>query len=112
VAASVGKAKVKAYAKPRAAVLATGDELVGVDQTPGPAQIRNSNNLMLLSLVKRLGCDVRDHGIVVDRPEEIRRAIEEGLKSDLLFVTGGMSTGEYDYVPKILGELGVEFRIT
>ena len=112
VAASVGAARIKVFAKPRIAVLATGDELVTVAQTPGPAQIRNSNNLLLVSLARRMGCDVIDLGIVRDEPDKIRRAIENALAADVLMVTGGMSMGEYDYVPRILLELGVAFRIT
>jgi molybdopterin molybdotransferase len=112
VASSVGAHKIKVFARPAVAVLATGDELVNVDETPGPAQIRNSNNIMLVSLLKRWGCPVRDLGIVPDQPQEIRAAIREGLSDDVLLVTGGMSMGEYDYVPKILHEMGIEFRIT
>jgi molybdopterin molybdotransferase len=111
VAASVGKSRVKCFAKPRVAVIGTGDELVGVDEVPGKGQIRNSNNVMLVSLLKRLGCEVRDLGVVRDEPEKIRAVMEEGMKSDVVFVTGGMSMGEYDYVPRILGEMGVESRI-
>ena len=112
VAASVGASRVRVFAKPQAAVLGTGDELVGVDQTPGPAQIRNSNNIMLVSLLKRMGCDVTDLGVVRDDPSIIRAAIERGLKFDALFVTGGMSMGAHDHVPRILRELGVELLIT
>jgi molybdopterin molybdotransferase len=113
VAASVGASRVRVFAKPRAAVLATGDEIVPVDREPGPAQIRNSNSLMLVSLLKRLGCDVADLGVTRDDPDTIRDALRRGIASfDVLFVTGGMSMGEYDYVPKLLAELGVELRVT
>jgi molybdopterin molybdotransferase len=113
VAASVGAAKVRAFAKPRIAVLATGDELVQVDQTPGKAQIRNSSNVMLAALVRRMGCDVVDLGQAEDDPKLIHEAILNGTKrADVLLVTGGMSMGEYDYVPRVLGELGMELKIT
>ena len=112
VAASVGAARVRAIAKPRAAVLATGDELVSVDQTPGPAQIRNSNSLMLVSLLKHLGCEVTDLGVVRDTPDAVRTALSDGMRFDVLFVTGGMSMGQHDYVPHTLAELGVDLRIT
>ena len=69
LAASVGAAELLVYARPRVAVLGTGDELVPVDQTPGPAQIRNSNNVMLAALLRRLGCNVTDLGVAPDRPE-------------------------------------------
>lgn len=112
VAASVGASQVAVFARPRVAVLSTGDELVAIDQLPGPAQIRNSNNLMLVSLLRRLGCDVTDLGNVRDDLPAIRSAIDVGLSFDILFVTGGMSMGQFDFVPKALIELGVELKIT
>jgi molybdopterin molybdotransferase len=112
VAASVGASSVRVFAKPRAAVLATGDELVPFHQVPGAAQIRNSNSLMLVSLLKRLGCDVTDLGVVRDTPDAVRDALTEGMRFDVLFVTGGMSMGRHDYVPRTLADLGVDLRIT
>jgi molybdopterin molybdotransferase len=114
VAASVGAAEVEVFELPRVAVLGTGDELVPFDAEPGPAQIRNCNNPMLVSLLKRLGCAVHDMGIAPDNPDFIRARIIEALTGDYdaLFVTGGMSMGEHDYVPKILQELGVELKVT
>jgi len=112
-AASVGAARVRVCAKPRVGVLATGDELVPIDQTPGPAQIRNSNSVMLAALLRRLGCDVSELGVVRDTPEAVRNALQRAMSQcDVLFVTGGMSMGAYDYVPRTLVELGVDLRIT
>ena len=93
-------------------MLATGDELVPIDQTPGPAQIRNSNSLMLVSLLKHLGCEVTDLGVVRDTPDAVRNALIDGMRFDVLFVTGGMSMGQHDYVPRTLAELGVDLPIT
>jgi molybdopterin molybdotransferase len=112
VAATVGAVELDVFAAPRVAVLATGDELVGAGQQPGPSQIRNSNNPMLVSVLRRLGCEVIDLGAVRDDPDLIRDALRRGLEHDALFVTGGMSMGEYDYVPRLLIELGVELKIT
>jgi molybdopterin molybdotransferase len=112
VAAAMGAATVDVFARPRVAILSTGNEIVPVDQRPGAAQIRNSNSHMLLALLTRLGCDVIDLGIVADEPELIRTKLEEGMDNDALFVTGGMSMGEYDYVPRLLAEIGVELRIS
>ena len=112
VAASIGTAEVEVFAAPNVAVLATGDELVPVDRQPGPAQIRNSNSPMLISLLRRLGCHVTDLGIAPDQPDQLRDSLRRGLEHDALFVTGGMSMGSHDYIPRMLDELGVRLRIT
>jgi molybdopterin molybdotransferase len=112
VAASVGASAVNVFDRPRCAVLATGNEIIPFDQSPQAAQIRNSNNPMLLALLTRLGCTVRDLGVVRDDPALIAAAIEDGRRDDALFITGGMSMGQYDYVPRILAELGGDLKIT
>jgi molybdopterin molybdotransferase len=112
VAASVGATSMEVFARPRAAVLSTGDEIVPIHADPGPSQIRNSNSPMLRSLLQRLGCETIDLGHVRDEPALIRNAIELGLQHDLLFVTGGMSMGKYDYVPRVLREIGVQLHVT
>ena len=83
-----------------------------VDQVPGPSQIRDSNTHMLVALLGQLGCEVADVARVPDDRESIRDAIRRGMQHDALFITGGMSMGEYDYVPGLLVELGVDMKIT
>lgn len=112
VAATVGAAELDVYDRPKVAVLGTGDEIIPIDQTPSAAQIRNSNNPMLVALLERMGCDVTDLGVVGDDPDRIRQRLEQGLAFDALFVTGGMSMGHFDFVPKTLLELGVTLKIT
>jgi len=113
VAISVGAVDVDVYARPRLAVLGTGDELVGIDVLPAPAQIRDSNTPMLVALLSRLGYDVADLGFVRDDLQTIRATISHALQHhDALFITGGMSMGEYDYVPRALLDLGVKLKIT
>ncbi len=112
VAASVGASTIPVYIPPHVAVLGTGDELVSIDAKPSAIQIRNSNTPMLASLLRHLGAEVTDLGFVRDDPPLIRQAILQGMSFEALFVTGGMSMGEFDYVPKILQELGVELMIT
>jgi molybdopterin molybdotransferase len=113
VAATVGAASVCVFARPRVAVLGSGDEVVAIDvAAPGPGQIRNANNLLLSSLLTRLGCDVTDFGVVRDDPATVREAIGRGRGFDVLFVTGGMSMGRYDYVPRTLIDLGAVMKVT
>lgn len=113
VAASVGASELEVFAAPSVGVLATGNEIVPIDVEPSAVQIRNSNNIMLVSLLKRLNCDARDLGIVKDEPLDIRAAIELGVAGhDVLLVSGGMSMGDFDYVPRILSDLGFDLKIT
>src|SRR4051794_27250461 len=112
VAASGGLANPMGYARPTGAGLGTGDEIVPVDQMPGPAQIRDSNTLMLAALLARLGCEVRNLGTVQDDVKAMRAAFEEGLNADVLFVTGGMSMGTRDFVPGLLRDMGFQTRIS
>ncbi|MBC7785219.1 MAG: molybdopterin molybdotransferase MoeA [Burkholderiales bacterium] len=111
VLATVGAVTVKVYARPRVGVLTTGDEIIPIDGVPTGAQIRNSNNLLLCSMVRTLGAEPIDLGHVRDDPGLIRDAIERA-SVDVLLVTGGMSMGEYDYVPRVLKEMGYELPIT
>jgi molybdopterin molybdotransferase len=112
VAAGVGAIHLDVFRAPSTAVLGTGDEIVPIDATPGPEQIRGSNNAMLTSLLQTLGCSPRDLGTCRDDRQATRDAILNGLDGDALFITGGMSMGERDYVPAILKELGADFRVT
>ena len=106
--AEVGRGEVDVIRLPQVAVLATGNELVPLDQVPGPGQIRNSNEPLLAACVARAGGIPRPLGIAVDQPAELRRLIAAGLESDVLVVAGGVSAGVLDLVPGVLAELGVE----
>lgn len=112
LAASVGKSRLEVYKRPRAAVLTTGDEIVGVDATPGPTQIRNSNSYSLAVQIRNAGGEPVLLPIAPDEPRELRSLIEEGLKSDLLLMTGGVSMGRYDLVEQVLQDLRAEFFFT
>lgn len=111
-AATVGASVLQVIAAPRVGVLATGDEIVPLEQTPAPTKIRNANSPMLMALLRQMGCRAVDLGTVGDRPEAIRRALIKGMQLDALLVSGGMSMGRHDHVPRILRELGVEMKIT
>jgi len=108
VLGAVGAQHVPVFQRPRATVMTTGDELVGLSEAPGPGQIRDSNRRTLMALLEREWCRVIDGGIVADDLTEIRRAIRSGLESDVLVLSGGVSAGVYDLVRQALEEEGVE----
>lgn len=108
VLAEVGRAQVKTYPRPTVAILATGNELVPPGDTPGPGQIRNSNETLLRGLVRRAGGIDLGLGIARDTREDLRRLIEPALRSDVLVLSGGVSAGVLDLAPSVLTELGVE----
>ena len=112
IAASVGKSSLQVFRKPRVAVLATGDEIVEVNQTPGPAQIRNSNTYSIAAQVQQAGGEPVLLPIAPDEPARLRELIEQGLESDLLLLAGGVSMGKYDLVEQVLGELNAGFYFT
>ena len=91
----------------KTAIISTGDELVSIEETPLPHQIRKSN---VFSIQARL----RDYGIasslyhLVDNKESIRTKIKELLDTyEILILSGGVSKGKFDFIPEILNELGV-----
>jgi len=112
VAAAVGKTTVQVCKKPRVAILSTGDEIVDSAQSPGPFQIRNSNSYSLAAQVTAAGGDPVVLPIAPDEEVALRRLIEEGLKSDLLLLSGGVSMGKFDLVEPALVALGAEFFFT
>jgi molybdopterin molybdotransferase len=112
LAASVGKSSLQVYKRPRVAVLSTGDEIVSIDATPSPTQIRNSNSYSLAVQIRNAGGEPVLLPIAPDEPRKLRALIEEGLKSDLLLMTGGVSMGRYDLVEQVLEELKAEFFFT
>jgi molybdopterin molybdotransferase len=109
MAAEVGHASVLVTKRPRVAILSTGDELVGVDQQPGPFQIRNSNNVSLAAQVTLAGGEPAVSGNARDEIAELRARIERALDADMLVLSGGVSAGKYDLVEKVLEDLGAEF---
>jgi molybdopterin molybdotransferase len=112
IAASVGKNQLRVFRKPRVAVLSTGDELVEIGTAPGPAQIRNSNSYSLAAQIQNAGGEPGLLPIAPDEPRRLRSLIEEGLRADLLLLTGGVSMGKYDLVEQVLTELQAEFYFT
>ena len=112
VAAAVGRTRLVVHAKPRVAVLSTGDEVVDVDVPPAPNQIRNSNSFSLAAQIGAAGGEPVLLPIAPDEPRRLRELLSEGLESDLLLITGGVSMGKYDLVEPALAELHAEFFFT
>jgi molybdopterin molybdotransferase len=107
--ASVGATHIPVYRKPDVAIIATGDEIVDIAERPLPHQIRNSNSHTLAAQVQRAGATPRVLPVAKDDYEHTRGLIEEGLSSDLLLLSGGVSAGKYDLVEQVLADLGAEF---
>jgi molybdopterin molybdotransferase len=112
LAASVGKSRLQVFVCPRIAVLATGDEIVEVDAAIGSTQIRNSNSYSLAVQIQQAGAEPLLLPIAPDEPRKLRQLIEQGLQSDLLIMTGGVSMGRYDLVEQVLAEMQAEFFFT
>ena len=110
-AAAAGAARVSVYRRPRVAVLATGDELVDIEQKPTGALIRNSNQELLSALISTAHAQPVLLGVARDNKETLRERIVEGLREDVLCITGGVSMGAFDFVPEVLEQCGATFRI-
>jgi molybdenum cofactor synthesis domain-containing protein len=105
--AAVGHPQVLAHPRPRVAIMATGDELVPVDQTPGPGQLRDSNSHALMAAVRAAGCEALSLGHVRDDEDALRAAFESGLaRADLVLSSGGVSMGTRDLIKPLLEALG------
>ncbi|MGV2830628.1 molybdopterin molybdotransferase MoeA [Myxosarcina sp. GI1(2024)] len=100
------------YRRPRVAILSTGDELIPPDRPLQPGQIIDSNQYALASFVATNGGIPINLGIIPDRPPALREAIAKAIDSaDMVLSTGGVSVGDYDYVERILAELGGELHV-
>jgi len=105
--AAIGQRDVLVYRRPKVVVMATGDELVEPWEKPPAAGIRNTNGYQLAAQIKSTGATVVYHGIVADRREALRAAIQKaGKDCDLLLMSGGVSVGVYDFVAGALEDAG------
>lgn len=107
VAASVGVASMEVYSPLRVALLSTGDELVDPPAEPGPGQIFNSNHYALVGLVRQLGMEVVNIGLVKDDFDATATALSDAAeRADVIISSGGVSVGEEDHVKAALLQLG------
>jgi molybdopterin molybdotransferase len=104
--ASLGYSRVKVIRRPVVAVLATGDEIVDIDQPLPEGKIYNSNTYSIASLVRRYGCVPRILGIALDNEASLVSKLKQAQDADMLLTIGGVSMGDYDMVKDILARDG------
>ena len=108
VLATVGKSFVKVVKQPRVMIISTGDELIGVDETPLEHQIRRSNVFTLVSLLEKLNIPSETDHITDDKPI-LKSKIKTYLQQyNVLLFSGAVSKGKFDFLPEVFDELGVE----
>jgi molybdopterin molybdotransferase len=106
VLASLGHSTALVIRRPIVAILATGDELIGVDQPLAPGHIHDSNTYTIAVEVSRYGGIPKVLGIGHDSVQSLTEKIDEGLDADMLITSGGVSEGDYDIVKDVLAEHG------
>lgn len=109
VLAAVGAVEPLVYKKVRVAVLSTGDELVEPEVFPATGKIRNSNSSQLVAQIQGMGADAVYLGIVADNAQHTREMISKALSdAQVAIFSGGISMGDFDFVPEVIEELGLE----
>jgi len=108
VMAMVGATRVTVRCRARVGVISTGSELVEPDQKPTGAQIRNSNSSQLMAQVARAGALGSYYGVAPDEEKAIERLLRQALEEDdVVLISGGVSFGDYDLVPKVMRNVGL-----
>jgi len=105
--ASLNRSMVGVYRRPRAAIVATGDELVDIDQQPTGAQVVNSSAYALSGAIREAGGEAVILRVARDTKSEVRERLEEAMAFDVVLSTGGVSVGQFDFVKGVLDELGM-----
>ncbi|MBB3698055.1 molybdopterin molybdotransferase MoeA [Flammeovirga yaeyamensis] len=108
ILATVGKSKVKVFVRPKIAVIATGDELVGVDDTPNDYQIRMSNCYSLKATLSENGFDSEIFHLTDDKEELLIKIKNIKEQFDVLVFSGGVSKGKFDFLPEVFESLGIK----
>jgi molybdopterin molybdotransferase len=112
LSASCGYSTLEVFARPRVAILATGDELVAIQTTPGPGKIRNSNAPRLAALASKSGGEPIILPTAADTAEALDAALAQAAQADMLLISGGVSAGKYDLVEPALARLGAQFHFS
>jgi molybdopterin molybdotransferase len=108
ILATVGKVFIDVYRFPSIGILSTGTELVEPGEIPGLSQIRNTNAYQMIAQLGKIGIDCDYYGIAVDDEDVTRKMIDTALNNnDILILSGGVSMGEFDFVPAVLDSLNI-----
>ncbi|MBI5047524.1 MAG: molybdopterin molybdotransferase MoeA [Deltaproteobacteria bacterium] len=108
--AAIGKPNVYVHQRPKIAVLATGDELVEIEETPANGKIINSNSYAISAQIKACGAIPVQLGIARDNKKDLEKKLEFGLTADCIVSSGGVSVGDFDFVKDVLKGMGSEMR--
>jgi molybdopterin molybdotransferase len=101
--AGIGKTEVQVFLRPRVAVISSGDEIIPIQKTPEPGQIRDINRYAIAAMIRETGGVPLFLGTAKDRFEAIQEKMEEGLReSDMVIITGGSSVGTLDLTLDVL----------
>jgi molybdopterin molybdotransferase len=107
--AAVGCTSVCVFRPPKVAVISTGDELVTPGEKPWLSQIRETNSHQLSAQAGQVGAIVSNYGIVADRKQDIDRMLRKAIvENDVVVLSGGVSAGDYDHVPGIMTQMGID----
>jgi molybdopterin molybdotransferase len=107
LAAALGLTELEVRRRIRVAVFSTGNEIVAPGAKRGPTQLFDSNRFMLISMLTRLGCEIADLGILGDDPGATASVLQNAAAThDLILTSGGVSTGEADYVKSAVESVG------
>jgi len=113
VMASVGYTQPLVTKQPKIGIISTGDELVEPSEFPTKSQIRNSNGYQLIAQTKRAGAIANYIGIAEDSEKVTFNTITKALKeNDIVLLTGGVSMGDFDFVPEIMKQCGVDIKFS
>jgi molybdopterin molybdotransferase len=113
VLAAAQYAAVQVYQRPKVVIISTGDELVAPEQLLQPGQIVNSNQYALAALVQQWGGEAICLDIVPDQPAALAATMQQAIgQADIVLSTGGVSVGDFDYVDRVLVELGGQIHVT
>lgn len=109
VLATFSYATIKVYAKPTVAIIATGSELVDIEAELAPGKIRNSNGPMIMGLCKDMNIAVNSYHVKADDYDTLFAAVQEAYQNhDIVITTGGVSVGDFDYMPQVYQDLTAE----